>query len=180
MAMLKIPPRPAQPRLAVKWQKPEVGWCKVNTDAAFDLASGSGSAGVVIRDEQGQVIAGAARWFDYVPDVLTTEALAAKEGLELALEMGYDQVILETDCSTLKSLLVTSEGMRSSIGGICFDISELGKNFVGFRVAWVSRDANSVVHCCARMASERTLFWLDYIPEWLVGLAAADCTPVIG
>jgi hypothetical protein len=40
----------------------------------------------------------------------------------------------------------------------------------------VSRDANSVAHCCARMVSttEHALFWLDYIPEWLVGLAAAD------
>jgi hypothetical protein len=181
MVMLKVPTRPAKPRLEVKWQKPEVGWCKVNTDAAFDPASGAGSVGVVIRDEQGQVIVGAARWFDLVPDVLTTEALAANEGLELTLEMGCDQVILETDCSTLKALLVTSEGMRSSIGDICFDISELGRSFVGFRVDSVSRDANSVAHCCARMvsATERSLFWLDYIPEWLVGLAVADCTPVI-
>ena len=59
---------------------------KVNTDAAFDAASGTGSGGVVIRDEQGPVIAGAARWFDHVPDALTTEAMAAKEGLELAME----------------------------------------------------------------------------------------------
>jgi hypothetical protein len=97
------------------------------------------------------------------------------------MEMGCGKVILETDCSTLKSLLVNSEGMRSSIGGICFDISELGRSFAEFKIAWVSRDANSVTHCCARLvsATERALFWLDYIPEWLVGLAADNCTPVI-
>jgi hypothetical protein len=54
MAMLKTPARPGQPRMAMKWKKPEEGWCKVNTDAAFDTVSGTGSAGVVIRDEQGQ------------------------------------------------------------------------------------------------------------------------------
>jgi hypothetical protein len=36
----------------------------VNTDAAFDAESGTGSGGVTIRDEQGLVIAGAAHWFD--------------------------------------------------------------------------------------------------------------------
>jgi hypothetical protein len=85
---------------------------------------------LVIRDEQGQVIAGAARWFDHVQDAL---------------------------------------------------ISELGRSFVEFKIAWVSRDANSVAHCCACLvsATERVLFWLDYIPEWHVGLAANDCTPII-
>jgi hypothetical protein len=107
--------------------------------------------------------------------------MAAKEGLELAMEIGCERVILEIDCSILKSLLENSDGMMSSIGGICFDIIELGRSFVDFRVAWVGRDANSVAHCCARMvsATEHALCWLDYIPEWLVGLAAADCTPVI-
>jgi ribonuclease HI len=58
---------------------------KVNTDAAFDANSCTGSSGVVIRDHAGRVLLGAARWFE---DVLTAEALAAKEGLELAVENG--------------------------------------------------------------------------------------------
>ena len=74
------------------------------------------------------VLAGAARWFDHMPDAL--EAMAAKEGLELALENGYDKVILEVDCSALKSMVDNREGMRSSIGGICFDIIELGRSFL--------------------------------------------------
>jgi hypothetical protein len=53
MAMLKVPAKPGQPRLPVKWKTPEAGWFKVNTDAAFDAVSGTGSARVVIRDEQG-------------------------------------------------------------------------------------------------------------------------------
>jgi hypothetical protein len=36
---------------------------------------------------------------------LTTEAMAAKEGLELAMEIGCERVILEIDCNILKSLL---------------------------------------------------------------------------
>jgi hypothetical protein len=69
--------------------------------------------------------------------------------------------------------------MRSPIGGLCFDITELGRSFDMFRVNWVSRDANSVAHSCAIMGSacELSQFWFDYIPEWLLGLAAADYNP---
>jgi hypothetical protein len=71
--------------------------------------------------------------------------------------------------------------MRSSIGRLCFDIAELGKSFVDFRVEWVCREANSVVHyyACMATATERSFFWLDYVPDWLTELAAAHCTPVL-
>jgi hypothetical protein len=127
------------------------------------------------------VQAAAARWFDDVPDVLTAETLAAKEGLELAVENGYDRVVLEVDCRSLKSLLVDRACERLSIGGICSDITELDRSFSDFRIEWMCRDANSVAHHCARMvtAMERSQFWLDYFLEWLSGLTAADCTPAI-
>jgi hypothetical protein len=91
----------------------------------------------------------------------------AKEGLELAVENGYDRVVLEVDCRGLKSLLVDRACERSSIDGICSDITELGRSFSDFRVEWMCRDANSVAHHCARMvtATERSQFWLDYFPE---------------
>lgn len=103
---------------------------KVNTDAGFNPVTNSGSAGVVILDHLGMVHSAAARWFDDVPDALTAEALAAKEGLELALENGYSRVVLEVDCSSLKTLIDDGNGIRSSIGGLCFDITELGRSFV--------------------------------------------------
>ena len=78
-------------------------------------------------------------------------------------------------------MLEDRSGTRSSIGGLCFDITELGRSFVDFRVEWVCRDANSVAHGCASMvsATERSHFWLDYIPDWLLGVAVANCTPII-
>jgi hypothetical protein len=140
MASLKWPDKQAQPRRQAKWQKPEDGWVKINTDATFNATTCTSSGGVVLRDHEGAVLAGEARWFDHVPDVFTAEAVAAKEGLELAMENGYDRVILEVDCSNLKTMLAADDGMRSTIGGLCFDITELGGNFIDFKVAWVRRE----------------------------------------
>ncbi|RLN12711.1 hypothetical protein C2845_PM09G13790 [Panicum miliaceum] len=117
LASLKVPPKPNRPSASATWRRPDEGWVKVNTDAAFDAAMCTGSAGVVIRDHAGVVLAAATRWLGSVPDVLTAEALAAREGLELTLECGFGKAVLEVHCSELKAMLESSDGRRSSIGG---------------------------------------------------------------
>ena len=41
--------------------------------------------------------------------------MAAKEGLELALENGYDKVILEVHCSALKSMVDNRKGLGTQL-----------------------------------------------------------------
>jgi len=100
---LKQPAMPKAQVLKAKWERPEPNWFKVNTDASFDQSSCTGSVGIVIRDHAGRVIGGAARWFDDVSDAMTAEALAAKEGLELAAELGLNKILLEVDCQALSN-----------------------------------------------------------------------------
>jgi len=69
------------------------------------------------------VLDGATCWFDHMLDALIAEAMAAKEGLELVLENGYDKVILEDGSSALKSMVDSHVGMKSSVGRICFVIA---------------------------------------------------------
>lgn len=78
------------------------------------------------------------------------------------------------------NLLKQPTSVRSSVGGLCFDISELGRSFRDFEIKWVSRDANQVAHTCATMVSPiaRSFFWIESVPDWLATLAAVDCTPV--
>ena len=144
LAGLKAMTQLARPRRMTGWKRPDLGWVKVNSDAGFCSGDCTGIAGVVIRDHDGLVLAAAARWLDDVPDALTAEALAAKEGRELAAELGYQRVILESDCQSLRSLLRDPSSRRSVIGGPCFDITELGRELDEFRVEWVCRGAKSV------------------------------------
>ena len=65
----------------------------MNSYASFCSGDCTGSAEIVIRDHDGVVLVAAARWLDDVPDALTAEALATKEGLELAAELGYQRVV---------------------------------------------------------------------------------------
>jgi hypothetical protein len=65
-------------------QKPEAGWWKINTDASFSALSSTGAGGMVIRDdEEGNLIAAAAKRYTYVINALMEEAMAARDGLWL-------------------------------------------------------------------------------------------------
>ena len=66
------------------WRRPDDGWCKVNTDASFVSASCLGSGGAVIRDDSGKVLKASSKFYEHVPDVVTAEAMAARDDLLLA------------------------------------------------------------------------------------------------
>ncbi|XP_034594752.1 uncharacterized protein [Setaria viridis] len=112
-------------RAQESWHPPEEGWVKVNSDGTFEVRTRNGSGVAVVRDHLGQVQAAQARWQGQVDDALMVEALAARDGLELAHELGYTQVILEMDNSTLVNALKVTMADRSRIAGLWHDIREL-------------------------------------------------------
>ena len=81
-----------------KWRKPEVGWSKINTDAAFSEESKQGATSSIIRDDQGAFYSAQAIWYERGLDVCSMEALACRDGMKLAAQMGLRRVALETDC----------------------------------------------------------------------------------
>jgi hypothetical protein len=50
------------------WKKPEEGKLKINVDAAFDENNGKGATGVIIRDCNGQFVAGSQRFIAHIVD----------------------------------------------------------------------------------------------------------------
>ena len=81
-----------------KWRKPEVGWSKINTDAAFSEESKQGATSSIIRDDQDVFYSAQAIWYERGLDVCSMEALACRDGMKLAAHIGLRRVALETDC----------------------------------------------------------------------------------
>ncbi|RLN08332.1 hypothetical protein C2845_PM11G08200 [Panicum miliaceum] len=79
-------------RVPGRWTRPQENWVKVSTDASFLAASSTGAEGVAIRDSDGRLLSAAARRYVHAPDALTGEALAARNGLLLVGEQGYDKL----------------------------------------------------------------------------------------
>jgi hypothetical protein len=88
----------------MKWKPPPAGSVKINVDAAFKVESQQGATGVVIREENGHVLAAKRKWYDSIPNILTVEADAACVGAVLMNLLNRPKVMLETDSLELQSL----------------------------------------------------------------------------
>jgi hypothetical protein len=109
-----------------KWQKPEPRVLKLNTDASFYADSCAGSAGAIIRDYEGSFVAASCRPLSYVASATMAEAIATKEGLELAQNLGCNRLIAESDSTeTIEACSGESRWWNDStaIYADCIDIS---------------------------------------------------------
>ncbi|TVU04044.1 hypothetical protein EJB05_50392, partial [Eragrostis curvula] len=116
-----------RPKIAVAWEPPDLDWTKLNTDGAFDVRSGTGATGAVLRDDRGRIIRAEARWYENLSNVITIEAIAARDGLLLASAYGCQRVVLEMDNLTLVESLNASTVDRSVVAGLWQEIRELGR-----------------------------------------------------
>lgn len=124
-----------------KWEAPPQGWVKVNSDAAFHTSSASGASGVIIRDREGKVLCAAAKHYEIMADAMTGEFLAARDGLVVAAQQGYDRIILESDNLTLVNMMHTGVDDRSVVFGLWQEIQELGRSFVSLNFSFVIEKA---------------------------------------
>ena len=80
-----------------KWRKPEARYIKLNVDASFLADEGSGATTAVLRDEKGRFIVAQCKFIQFAADVVTTEAMAMRDGLNLANTLGFNRVEAESD-----------------------------------------------------------------------------------
>ncbi|EEC81099.1 hypothetical protein OsI_23948 [Oryza sativa Indica Group] len=80
------------------WKKPPEGMLMINVDAAFDIDSGSGDTGVVLRDHLGACVAASQAFLPHVLYAPMAEAFVLRDGLALAQHSGAKNVIVQTDC----------------------------------------------------------------------------------
>lgn len=80
-----------------RWTPPEMGWTKINADGDTAVQQGLAGTGVIVRDDQGSVLAGRLTKYESIRDPLVIETSACRDALALALEKGFLKVIIETD-----------------------------------------------------------------------------------
>ena len=130
-----------------------------------------------MRNERGETLAAEGRKYENLADVLTAEALAARNGMLLAVALGYNKVILELDNQSLANSLKSMEDDRSTINDLRQGILELGRSLLSFRISFVHREANLAAHCCAKMPTISEAMWssFGYAPDWILGVVTNDC-----
>ena len=92
-------------RPPTSWQAPDNDTYKVNFDGALFTRKNNASLGVVIHNDEGQVMVSLSEKSTLPFTAIEVEAMAARRALKLALEIGFHHITLEGDSRILISAL---------------------------------------------------------------------------
>jgi ribonuclease HI len=147
---------------------------------AFSRNDSQGATGAVLRDVDGRFKGGRARWHPHGLDALMMEALACRDGIQLAREKGVLRIQVETDCQELTKLWKQGGSQRSHVASIISDAIELSSSFHGFTLLYTPRSCNHVAHVLAKQvtADDRLGEWQS-APACIEHLVTEDCNPAV-
>ena len=90
-----------------RWTPPPDQWYKLNFNGATFADKDTAGIGIVVRNNNGLVMASLAQQVPLSPSVIKVETLATRKALEFALELGFERIILEGDSKSLDKALKT-------------------------------------------------------------------------
>ena len=143
-------PRPHQ---VAAWQAPIQHAYKVNFDGTIFAEEGLAGLGVVIRNCHGLIMASLTQQIPLPSSMIEVEVLAAQKELELTIELGFDNIILEGDSKVSIKYLAKGGNSLAHYGHLIADIHFLMARFSLLSLSHVRRHCNSLAHALARHAS---------------------------
>ena len=135
-----------------RWRAPQAGFVKVNFDGAVFSELNMSGIGVVIRDNNGAVLASCSEKLSQAYKAEETKALAARKALMFAHELGFQRVILEGDALGLIQAWKSQEQNLSPLGLLVEDVKVYLNHFQRVLYSRVKRNGNSVAHSLAKHA----------------------------
>ena len=105
---------------------PALGRVKLNTDASV-LGSTAG-AGMILKDQEGEIVFNACRFLYACDDLLEAELLAIREGISLALQWSILPIDVESDCLEAVNMIKRGISNKSKYAFIIREIiSSMGE-----------------------------------------------------
>lgn len=98
-----------------QWKHPPEGWFKVNVDAAVKKEQQRTGLGIVIKNSEGKVTATAMKPTKFIGKVDFAEAEATRFGLEIAENVRYFPLIIESDSKEVVDLISFKKSTRIEI-----------------------------------------------------------------
>jgi len=157
--------------IPVAWEKPQIGWTKLNFDGSCKDSAGKASIGGVFRNYEAFLfLLGYAESIGRTTSMIS-ELAALRRGLELVLENGWGNVWLEGDSKSLvdiilKRKLVRCKEAQRQVSYINLIIPEL-KNCL---VTHVFREGNRAADKLARIAYQlqKPKIWRHIPPDTIL------------
>ena len=133
-------------------------------------------AGVIVRNENGRVIASMAESFQLPFSVTIVEVIAAKKALQFAKDLGLSSIVLEGDSKITIDGLMGEDSSLAEYGHLIDEAKEIAKKLVEVEFNHVQRQANNVAHNVARHARHVSKFsvWMEDVHPHLFSVIQVD------
>ena len=160
----------------VRWEKPNLGQVKLNTDRSSDASSSIAGGGGLIRDEQGNWVIGFTRKIGKANSFLA-EIWALRDGLILCNQLDLNAVMVELDAKALVDALNNPFYVNSIISSLFDDCRQLVAQIPHLSIKHIYCEANRCADRLANLGSCQSLDFISYSfpPVDLVPLVAANC-----
>ena len=110
LAFQAKPSKPPDPIILQQWRPPDNNVYKVNFDAATFRTTNSAGIGVIVRDCVGEVIGALSMPIPMPQSVVAVEALACRQAVKFAAEIGLTRVVFEGDSAVIINAISSTKG----------------------------------------------------------------------
>ena len=130
----------------------------------------------VIQDTQGNVLASLSQALPQLHSPLEIEARAASSALQLAAELGFNQVVLEGDSQVLMHALAEDTPFLSTVGLLIDDVRFNAALFTKLHYSYVKREGNMVAHSltCYALTISNFVVWMEDVSPPIVSVVLSD------
>ncbi|XP_075650032.1 uncharacterized protein LOC142620559 [Castanea sativa] len=145
----KPPPFPSRQKRRAWWKSPDQDIFKINFDGVIYAEEKCSGLGVIIRNQEGLVIASMSTRVPQQLQPIEIEALVASRALEFAREVGISEAVLEGDSLLVIKALETKDAKLAPFYLLIQDSIKLSSSFSKLSYSYSKREGNLVAHSVA-------------------------------
>ncbi|XP_042987456.1 uncharacterized protein LOC122315549 [Carya illinoinensis] len=151
----------------VRWSRPKELSVKANWDAAIDKKERKVGIGVVISDEEGEILVAAGEHMRYAIDAVIAESFALRKAMEVCRDFNFNNVLFEGDAQNIVNAVNAETKDMTRYGSVIEDVKCLLKGREKWSVRFIYREANKASHVLAREALQfqSKIVWIEDAPD---------------
>ena len=164
----------------IRWERPPLGWMKLNTDGSWLGGADRAGCGGIVRDDQGEWVAGFSRHIGST-NSFTAELWGLREGLLLCCNLNIESLVVEVDAQAVVDVLKNNDYVNNVVSPLLDDCRKLIASFRRIQFKHCYRQANRCADWLARMGAVQENVTMSFVspPVDIVNVFEDDLNGVL-
>ena len=147
---------------SLRWERPLLGWKKLNIDRSWLRGMDRASCGGLVRDDQGEWIAGFTRYIGST-NSFTAELWELREGLILCCNLNIEALVVELDAQAVVEVLKNNTYVNNIVSPILDDCRHLAACFQQIQFKHCYCQANRCANLLAKKGAIQESDFISFV-----------------